>query len=99
MDAVWSQEAKRRLSALIRETKPDIAHFHNTFLRISPAAYYACKEAGIPVVQTFHNYRLICPGALLMRDAKICEDCLGNNTPGLEFCTVAGEVLRHKPWL
>ncbi|MGQ9873583.1 glycosyltransferase [Leptodesmis sp.] len=56
IDAVWSQEAKRQLSALIRETKPDIAHFHNTFLRISPAAYYACKEARIPVVQTLHNY-------------------------------------------
>lgn len=81
IDAVWSRQSKRRLSALIQECKPDVAHFHNTFLRVSPAAYYACKEAGVPVVQTLHNYRLICPGALFMRKGRICKDCLGKSLP------------------
>lgn len=81
LDAVWSRESERRISALIREHKPDVAHFHNTFLRISPAAYYACKKAGVPVVQTVHNYRLVCPGARLMRDGRVCEDCLGKPVP------------------
>lgn len=79
LDAVWSRESKRRISALIREHKPGVAHFHNTFLCISPAAYYACKEAGVLVVQTLHNYRLICPVALLMRNGRICEECLGKS--------------------
>src|SRR5690606_25670399 len=56
---------------------PEVVHFHNTFMRISPAAYYTCQKAGIPVVQTLHNFRLICPAATLFRDDKICEDCLG----------------------
>ncbi|GBD39721.1 Alpha-D-kanosaminyltransferase [bacterium HR37] len=77
VDAVWSREIYRKIRQLIRETRPEVAHFHNTFLRISPAAYYACKEEGVPVVQTLHNYRLICPGALLMRDGRVCEDCVG----------------------
>ncbi len=81
MHAIWSREAQRKLRALIRETKPDVAHFHNTFLMISPAAYYACQETGVPVVQTLHNYRLICPGALLMRGGQVCEDCLGKALP------------------
>ncbi len=81
VNAVWSREVEHRLRMLIRETKPDVAHFHNTFIVISPAVYHACKEAGVPVVQTLHNYRLICPGALLMRDERLCEDCLGKALP------------------
>ena len=56
--------------------KPDVAHFHNTFSLISPAAYYACEEMGVPVVQTLHNYRLLCPGANFLRDGRVCEACL-----------------------
>ncbi len=80
-NAVWSREAQDKIRRLIRETKPDVAHFHNTFLMISPAAYYACKEAEVPVVQTLHNYRLICPGALLMRGGQMCEDCMNKIVP------------------
>jgi glycosyltransferase involved in cell wall biosynthesis len=80
-DAVWSREAQAKLRKLLQEGRPEVAHFHNTFLRISPAAYYACKEMGVPVVQTLHNYRLVCPGALLLRDGRVCEDCLGKAMP------------------
>ena len=76
-NAVWSGEAQEKIRRLIREKKPDVAHFHNTFLMISPAAYYACKEEGVPVVQTLHNYRLLCVNALFFREGRVCEDCLG----------------------
>ncbi len=55
----------------------ELCHFHNTFPLISPSAYYASQQLHVPVVQTLHNYRLICPGSLLMRDGRICEDCVG----------------------
>jgi len=77
LNAVWSGEAQEKIRRLIREKKPDVAHFHNTFLMISPAAYYACKEEGVPVVQTLHNYRLLCVNALFFREGRVCEDCLG----------------------
>jgi glycosyltransferase involved in cell wall biosynthesis len=65
----------------VSESKPDIAHFHNTFPLISPSVYYACAEAGVPVVQTLHNYRLLCPAATLMRKGRVCESCLGRPLP------------------
>ena len=79
--AIWSRGAKARLLKLLQETRPDVMHFHNTFLLISPAAYYACREAGVPMVQTLHNYRLICPSALLMRDGRVCEKCIRRAVP------------------
>jgi len=81
INTVWSRETKQKLIKLIKETRPDVAHFHNTFLLISPSAYYACKEIGVPVIQTLHNYRLICPGALLMRNGKVCDDCVRRTIP------------------
>jgi glycogen synthase len=49
----------------MQRERPDIVHVHNTFPVISPAVYYAANEEGIPVVQTLHNYRLLCPTATL----------------------------------
>ena len=77
MNAVWSRRSQRALGRLLEEKRPDVVHFHNTFLRISPAAYYTCQEHGVPVVQTLHNYRPLCPAATFFRDGHVCEECLG----------------------
>lgn len=73
---VWSQSSYRKLADAIKCYRPDVAHFHNTFPLISPAAYYACKNAGVPVVQTLHNYRLFCPKASFFRKESVCEQCV-----------------------
>jgi glycosyltransferase involved in cell wall biosynthesis len=73
---VWSSESRHELYRLLKKWKPDIVHFHNTFPLISPAAYYACRELGVPVVQTLHNYRIFCPSGNFFRDGRVCEDCL-----------------------
>lgn len=80
-NTVWNSSVYQALRSLIRQKKPQIAHFHNTFPMISPAAYYAVKDEGIPVVQTLHNYRLLCPNALFFRQGRVCEDCLGKPLP------------------
>ena len=80
-DTLWSFHTYKKFVKLIKEEKPDIAHFHNIFPLISPSAYYACKKMGVPVVQTIHNYRLLCPGAFFFRDGRICEKCIGNFFP------------------
>src|SRR5947207_14988703 len=79
-DGAWSKRTHGELSDVIRRTRPDLAHFHNTFPLISPSAYAACQDNGVPVVQTLHNYRLVCLGGLLMRDGRPCEDCVGTST-------------------
>lgn len=78
---LWNRAVYRELRALIRRERPQVAHFHNTFPLISPAAYYAARAERVPVVQTLHNYRLLCPNALFFRDGRVCEDCLGRTVP------------------
>jgi glycosyltransferase involved in cell wall biosynthesis len=74
---VWSFGAHRSIEERIADFRPDVAHIHNFFPRLSPSVHHACRKAGIPVVQTLHNYRLLCPAATLLRDGKICESCAG----------------------
>lgn len=76
VDCVWSRSWHAKFKTMLRETRPDVVHVHNFFSVISPSIYYACKEEGVPVVQTLHNYRLACPAASFYRDGKICEECL-----------------------
>lgn len=61
---------------IIKENGVDIIHVHNTLNLISPAVYYAAKSMNRPVVQTVHNFRLLCPGATFYREGHICEDCI-----------------------
>ncbi len=74
--AIWAGDTHHELSALLRREKPDLAHFHNTFPLISPAACYACHDADVPIVQTLHNFRLFCPPGTFFRDGHLCEECL-----------------------
>jgi glycosyltransferase involved in cell wall biosynthesis len=78
---IWNREAQEALRQSIREIDANVVHFHNTFPLVSPAAYYAAHEQGAAVVQTLHNYRLICPTATFYRDGKVCEECLGRAVP------------------
>jgi glycosyltransferase involved in cell wall biosynthesis len=78
---VWNRGTHKEMRRLIREHKPDVVHFHNTFPLASPGVYYAARAEGAAVVQTLHNYRLMCPGAALFRDGKPCEDCVGKTVP------------------
>lgn len=85
--AVWNTQTYRELRSIIRRERPALVHFHNTLPLMSPAAYYAAKHEGIAVVQTLHNYRLICPNALLFRDGVVCERCLHKvfPWPGVQY--------------
>jgi len=78
---LWSRKSALEVQQVLLQNQPDVAHFHNTFPLISPAAYSACRAAGIPVVQTLHNYRLLCPESRFFRAGKPCERCLGRGVP------------------
>jgi glycosyltransferase involved in cell wall biosynthesis len=79
--SIWSSATRRRLLETLRRTQPHVVHFHNIFPLISPSAYWACRESGVPIVQTLHNYRLLCPAGTLFRNGGVCEDCLGKTPP------------------
>jgi glycosyltransferase involved in cell wall biosynthesis len=77
VDTLWSRRTTRELGELLRTRRPDVVHVHNTFPLISPSLYAAAHDAGVPVVQTLHNFRLLCPQAMLLREGKVCESCVG----------------------
>ncbi len=73
---IWNSRSRREVSALLKDKRFDLLHAMNTFPLISPAIYYAAREFQVPVVQTLANYRLLCPGSYLMRNGKLCTDCM-----------------------
>jgi glycosyltransferase involved in cell wall biosynthesis len=76
-ETLWSQRAQNELTNHIAQFIPDIVHVHNTFPLISPSIYWAAAQQKIPVVQTLHNFRLLCPQAMFLREGRVCEKCLG----------------------
>jgi glycosyltransferase involved in cell wall biosynthesis len=74
--SIWSWKTYIRITQLIKEFHPDVVHVHNIFFMISPSIYYACHHMRIPVVQSLHNPRLVCPAASLQLSGQICENCI-----------------------
>ena len=74
--SVYSRKSYKELYKIIKEEQIDLVHVHNTLSVISPSVYYAALDCHVPVVQTIHNYRLVCPNAMLLRDGQVCMDCL-----------------------
>jgi len=81
LKTIWSTEAYEAMRTQLRRQAYDIVHVQNFFPLISPSVYYAAKAEGVPVVQTLHNYRLLCHNAYFFRDGRVCEDCLGKFVP------------------
>jgi glycosyltransferase involved in cell wall biosynthesis len=79
--AIYSRIARRRVAAEVARFRPSVMHVHNFLPLLSPSVYYAAHEAGVAVVQTLHNYRLICPGGQFLRKGSVCEQCLGKTIP------------------
>lgn len=77
VSTVWSARAKRDIDTLCTAFRPDIIHVHNTFPLISPSIYWAAARRHFPIVQTLHNFRLLCPQGTFLRNGAVCEDCLG----------------------
>ncbi|MGH9328219.1 MAG: glycosyltransferase family 4 protein [Terriglobia bacterium] len=75
-EVIWREDARREVAKLIQRHKPEVVHVHNTFMRISPSVYRACQDASVPVVQTLHNYRLLCPAGNFFRDGRVCKECV-----------------------
>src|ERR1700730_5097170 len=78
---IWSHKTYLEIKTLLTNLRPDVAHFHNTFPLISVSAFQACREFGVPIVQTLHNYRSLCMNGLLFRDGAACHSCLDRSTP------------------
>lgn len=77
----YSLSSRRAIAEHIGRLHPDIVHVHNFFPILTPSVYDACRTMRVPVVQTLHNYRLVCANALLFLDGKVCTECIGHIFP------------------
>lgn len=73
----WASGVAAEFATELERFQPDVIHVHNTFPMISPAIYWVAAKYHIPVVQTLHNFRLLCPQAMFLREGKVCEACMG----------------------
>jgi glycosyltransferase involved in cell wall biosynthesis len=77
--AIWNRDSYDRVRASIRSSHANVVHVHNTVPLISPSVYDAARAEGAAVVQTLHNYRLLCPSGDFLRDGQVCRACLGRS--------------------
>lgn len=76
-NTIWNSGSAEEVQLLVRYHKIEVAHFHNIFPVMSPSVYRAARDEGAAVVQTLHNFRLVCPGNTMFRNNHLCSDCVG----------------------
>lgn len=76
VSGIYCPGGVKAMREAIRRESPDVVNVHNLYPFISPAALKECRKAGVPVVMTVHNFRIMCPTGLFMRDNRPCEMCL-----------------------
>lgn len=106
--AIWSRQTEREIRQIAIDFAPEVIYSHNTFPLISPSLCVVSACLRIPVVQTLHNFRLLCPQAMLLREGRHCEDCfghlLGTHAGQTQFCgchmgaKMGGALGRHIYW-
>jgi len=74
---IRSREAARKIGRLVQDHRPDVAHLHNTYHQLTPSIIEALDEAGVPVVMTLHDYKLICPSYRHFARGEYCYRCRG----------------------
>ncbi|WP_455542991.1 glycosyltransferase family 4 protein [Intestinibacter sp.] len=75
---IYSFEAKKKITQIIKDMKPDIIHLNNINFQLTPSIIEAASDSGVPVVQTVHDYQMLCPNHLFFDiNTKVpCEKCL-----------------------
>ena len=76
---IWSREAESKLAALLRDVKIDVAHLHNIAHQMSPSILTPLARARVPIVQTMHDYKLLCPVYTFRSKGEVCERCKGGH--------------------
>ena len=77
---LYSRRTYHELTKLLKSERPDVAHVHNVFPLMTPAVYHALADAHVPIVQTIHNFRFLCPNGLFFTHGQVCERCIHGNT-------------------
>ena len=98
LGTIYSRPARHAIARLLDEQQVDLVHLHSYFKRLTPAILPEIRRRGIPLVQTLHEYRAVCPVSTLYRDGKICTDCKGGRYRNVIRHRCAGGSLARSAW-
>jgi glycosyltransferase involved in cell wall biosynthesis len=98
LGTIYSRPARHEIARLLDEQQVDLVHLHSYFKRLTPAILPEIRRRGIPLVQTLHEYRAVCPVSTLYRDGKICTDCKGGRYRNVIRHRCAGGSLARSAW-
>jgi glycosyltransferase involved in cell wall biosynthesis len=93
LTAPWNPLSARRLADRLRAERPDVAHIHNTWFRLSPSIYRVLDDHDVPVVRTLHNFRTFCLQGQTYRDGHACLECLDRPSAGVRHGCYRGHTL------
>jgi glycosyltransferase involved in cell wall biosynthesis len=77
----YSARSRARIKDAIQDFRPDLLHVHNWFPMLSPSIVLEADQSALPIVQTLHNFRMVCANSLLYRNGAVCTDCVGKAFP------------------
>lgn len=72
----YNLEARKKIRMLLNENNVDIAHLHIYYGKLTTSILNPLIEKKVPIVQTLHEYKLVCPVYTLERNGVICNDCV-----------------------
>jgi glycosyltransferase involved in cell wall biosynthesis len=98
LNTLYSRNARRAISSLLDEHEIDVVHLHSYFKRLTPAILPEIRRRNIPLVQTLHEYRAVCPVSTLYRDGAVCTDCKGGRYQNVIRHRCAGGSLVRSIW-
>ena len=75
LNIIYSLEARKKISDLLKVIKPDIVHLNNFAHQISPSIIGEIRKHNIPTVMTMHDYKMVCPAYSLLSQGQLCEKC------------------------
>lgn len=78
MRFIYSRPAARAMERLLSEHRPDVAHLHIYYGQLTASILAPLRAAGVPIVQTLHDFKLVCPVYSLLSHGEICEACQGH---------------------
>ncbi|MBD1395616.1 glycosyltransferase family 4 protein [Pontibacter sp. JH31] len=81
LGVMYNPDSARRVEERIKAFQPDVIHVHNFFPLLSPAVFYVAHRLQVPIVMTLHNYRLVCPSALLYYKGRVQLENLHKTFP------------------
>ncbi|MBC7845820.1 MAG: glycosyltransferase [Flavobacterium sp.] len=81
LGSIWNKRAAGKVKHKIREFQPDVVHIHNWHFALGPLAFRVINRLYVPVVHTVHNYRLLCPSAILLNEGQLFTDSLSQSFP------------------